>query len=87
MFDLDELAESEGDVSEQDQEREESVKPTEHDIHANDTEFCVEEDGIDEDKEDESAKFWIRGPILVTELEAGIIQGREYEFVVNMTDV
>ena len=29
----------------------------------------------------------MRGPTLVTELEAGIIQGRQHEFVVNMTNV
>ena len=32
-------------------------------------------------------KFSMRGPIPVTELEAGIIQGREHEFVVNITNV
>ena len=58
-----------------------------HDIHANDSEFLAEEDQTEEEKEDGSAKFWMRGPTPVTELEARIIQGREHEFVVNMTNV
>ena len=45
------------------------------------------ENGIDEEKEDRSVKCWMCGPATVTELEAGIIQGREHEFVVNMTNV
>ena len=87
IVDLDELAVSVGDVSEQDREGEESVKRGEHDIHADDTEVVEEEDGIDQEKQDGVAKFWMRGPTAVTELEAEIIQGREHEFVVNMTNV
>ena len=63
------------------------MKRGEHDIHANDTEVVEEEDGSDEEKQDGVAKFWMRGPTAVTEVEAGIIQGREHEFVVNMTNV
>ena len=87
IFILDGLAASRGDVSEQDREGEETVQQAKHDIHVDDTEFVVEEDGTDEDKEDVRAKFLMRGPTLVTELEVGIIQGREHEFVVNMTNV
>ena len=81
------LAESKGDVSEEDLEREKNVKHGEHDIHEDDTEFMVEEDGSDEEKEDRYGKFWMHGPRLVTELEVGIIQSREHEFVVNMKNV
>ena len=84
---MDELAESRGVVLEQDREGEETMKRGEHDIHADDTEVVVEEDGTDEEKEDGTAKFWMRGPTSVIELEGGIIQGREHEFVVNMTNV
>ena len=87
FFDLNELAVSTRDVLEQDREGEESLKRGEHDIHADDTEVVEEEDKIDEEKQDGVAKFWMRGPIAVTELEARIIQGRKHEFVVNMTDV
>ena len=87
LFDLDELAESRGDVSEQDREGKESVKRAEHDIHADDTKLFVKEDGTYEEKEDGSAKIWMHGPTLVTKLEAGIIQGWKHEFVVNMTNV
>ena len=59
----------------------------EHDIHADDTEVVVKEDGTDEEKEDRNAKFLMRGSTPVTELEARIIQSREHEFVVNMTNV
>ena len=87
IFILDGLAASRGDVSEQDREGEETVQRAKHDIHVDDTEFVVEEDRTDEDKEDVRAKFLMLGPTPVTELEAGIIQGREHEFVVNMTNV
>ena len=50
LFNLDKLAESRGDVLEQDREGEESVKRGEHDIHANDIEVVVKEDGTDEEK-------------------------------------
>ena len=63
------------------------MKCGEHDIHADDTNVVVKEDGTDEEKEEGSAKYWMHGPIPVTKLEAGIIQGREHEFVVNMTNV
>ena len=58
-----------------------------HDIHANDIEFLTDEDQTNEEKEHGNAKFWMQGPIPIIELEAGIIQGREHEFVVNMTNV
>ena len=87
FFNLDELAVSARDDSEQEQEREESVKQGEHDIHADDTEVVEEDNRSDEEKQDGVAKFWMRGPTTVTELEAGIIQGREHEFIVNMTNV
>ena len=63
------------------------MKRAEHDIHANDIEFVVEEDGTDEEKEDGSTKFSMCGPTPVTKLEAGIIWGRDQEFVVKMTNV
>ena len=81
------MAESGGDVSEHDRKGEETVKRGEHDIHVDDIEVVVEEDGTHEEKEDRAAKFWMRGPTPVIELEVGIIQGREHEFVVNMTNV
>ena len=31
----------------------------EHDIHADDTKFLAEDDRVDEEKEDESVKFWM----------------------------
>ena len=73
LFDLDEFLESGGDVSEQDREGEESVKRAEHDIHADDIDIFVEEDGTDEEKEDGRAKFWMHVPTPITELEARII--------------
>ena len=81
------MADSRGDVSEHDQEGEETMQRGEHDIHADDTEVVVEDDGTDEEKEDMSAKFLMQGPTPVTELEAGIIQGRKHEFVVKMTNI
>ena len=87
LLDVDALAESGGAVSEEDRKGEETLKRGDHDIHADDIEDFVEEDGTDEEKEDKSAKCWMCGPTTVTELEAGIIQGREHEFVVNMTNV
>ena len=81
------MVDSGGDVSEHNREREETVQRGEHDIHADDTEVVVEDNATDEEKEDRSAKFQMRGPTLVIELEAGIIQGREHEFVVKMTNV
>ena len=87
LFDLNELPESDMDVSEKNYEEEESRKRGEHDIHADDTNVVVEEDRTDEEKEDRSAKYWMRGSTPVTELEAGIIQGREHEFIVNMTNI
>ena len=71
FFDLDELAVCAGDDSKQDQERQESVKRGEHDIHADDTEVVEDEDGTDEKKQDGVAKFWMRDPIAVIELDAG----------------
>ena len=87
LLDVDALAEFGGDVSEHDRKGEKNLKLGEHDIHADDIEVFVEEDGTDEEKEDESAKCWMRGPTLVTKLQARIIQGREHEFVVNITNV
>ena len=84
---MDDMADSGGDVSEHDREGEETVQRREHDIHADDIEVVIEDDATDEEKEDGSAKFAMRGPTPVTELEAGIIQGREHEFVVKMTNV
>ena len=82
-----ELADSTRDDSEHDQEGEASVKCGEHDIHIDDTELPSNEDQNDDEKEDGSAKGWMRGPTPVTKLEAGIIQDRQHEFVVNMTNV
>ena len=81
------MAESGGDVLEHDREGEETIKHGDHNIHVDDTEVVVEEDSTDEEKEDEATKFWIRGSTPITEFEAGIIQGWEHEFVVNMTNV
>ena len=63
------------------------MKRREHDIYEDDTKFLVDEDETDEEKEDETRKFWMHGPTLVHKLEAGIIQGWQSEFVVNMTNV
>ena len=67
------MAESRGDASEEDLEGKKSLKRGEHDIHEDDTEFIVEEDGSDEEKVDGHGKFWMRGPTPVTELKARII--------------
>ena len=87
VFDVHDLADSTTDESIEDREGEATVKRAEHDIHADDTEVLDDEDRNDEEKEDGNGKCWKGGPIPVTELEAGIIQGREHEFVVNMTNV
>ena len=84
MYDL---ADSTTDESIEDREGKAIVKRAEHDIHADDTEVLDDEDRNDEEKEDSNGKCWKGGPTPVTELEAGIIQGREHEFVVNMTNV
>ena len=63
------------------------MKCAEHDIHADNTEVVVEKDGIDDKKEEGSGKYWMHGPTLVTKLEVGIIQGRDQEFVVKITNV
>ena len=81
------MADSGGDGSEHDREGEETVHRGKHDIHVDDTEVVDEEDGTDEYKEDVRTTFVMRGPTTITELEARIIQGREHEFVVNMTNV
>ena len=81
------LAKSRGDVLEEDLKREKSVKYGEHDIQEEDTEFMIEEDGSDEEKEDRHGNFWMRGPTSITNIEARIIQGRKHEFVVKMTNV
>ena len=81
------MADSGGDGFEHDREGEETVHRGEHDIHVDDTEVVDEEDGTDEYKEDIRTTFVMRGPTTITELEARIIQGREHEFVVNMTNV
>ena len=79
------MAESGGDVSEQLREAEETMHRGGYDIHVDDTEVVDEEDETNEYKEDVRANFLMRGPTPITELEAGIIQGREHEFVVAPT--
>ena len=59
----------------------------EHDIHEDDIEFIVKEDRSDKEKEEGNLKYRMSSSTLVTELEVGIIQGWEQEFVVKMTNV
>ena len=87
VFDVHDLADSTTDESIEDRKGEATVKHVEHDTHADDTEVLDDEDQNNEEKEDGNGKCWKGGPTLVTELEVGIIQGREHEFVVNMTNV
>ena len=81
------FAESRRDVSNDDSDGEKNSLSAEHVIYEENTKFIVEEDGSDEEKEDGHGKYQMSGLIPVFELEAGIIQGREHEFVVNMANV
>lgn len=81
------MATSGTNVSEEDFEGENYSISPEHDIHQDDTEFMEEGSGSDEDKENDDEKYRMSGPTRVAELEAGIIQGREHEFLVNMANV
>ena len=66
LLDVDALAESRGAESEEDREGEETLKRGEHDIHADDIEDFVKEDGTDEEKEDRRVKCSMCGPTTVT---------------------
>ena len=58
-------------------EDEEVFSGAHHDIHEDDLDFIPKEDMSVEEEEDSGAKTKIRAPTPVTELEAGIICGRQ----------
>ena len=68
-------------------EEEEGPSGAHHDIHEDDLDFIPEEDMSVEEEEGGGTKTKICTPTPVTKLEAGIICGRQQEFMVDMAHV
>ena len=68
-------------------EEEDSPHCAHHDVHEDDMEFFPEEDISGEEDEDGGKKYKMCGPTSITDLEAGIICGREHQFLVDMIQV
>ena len=68
-------------------EEEEVPSSAHHDIHEDDLDFILEKDMSVEEEEGGGAKTKIYAPMPVTELEAGIICGRQQEFMVDLVHV
>ena len=77
----------ERDVTDDFMEEEDSPNRAHHDIHEDDMEFILEEDISGEEEEDGGTQYKMCGSIPITDLEAGIICGREHQFVVDMIQV
>ena len=68
-------------------EVEEVLSGAHHDIHEDDLDFILEEDMSVEKEEGGGAKTKICAPTPVIDLEAGIICGRQKEFMVDLAHV
>ena len=68
-------------------DEEEVPSAAHHDIHEDDLDFIPEEDMSGKEEEAGGAKTKICAPTTVTELEAGIICGRQQEFLVDLANV
>ena len=68
-------------------EDEEVPTSAQHDIHEDDLDFIPEEDMSVEEEQGGGEKTKICGPMPVSDLEAGIICGRQQEFMVDLAHV
>ena len=81
------LRHSERSVTDDFMEEEDSPNRAHHDVHEDDMEFFPEEDISGEEDEDSGKQYKMCGPTPIMDLEAGIICGREHEFLMDMIQV